>query len=252
MLIQAGCDVNYLKEHGRAFVESFASHDNDVRLIISNDVRNPIKHFPMIDDIQKRWEHYDHLYTLYDIDNIQHIYKHLNVYDQFKADRKSPEDWRIYYSCLRFLDIPMNQPVLITDIDAYQRKPFTIPDDVDLGLYFRLNNNVGANDWERLGMKIAAGLVYINPASEAARAFVKALQLFMTSTLPLRWFIDQRAIYEAWKQTKITHPDMKVLDFASDHRYLDWEFRDDSYIWTGKGARKYTSQKYIEGKKQYE
>jgi hypothetical protein len=63
--------------------------------------------------------------------------------------------------------------------------------------------------------------------------------------LELKWFNDQIALNHIMSQV----PDEHVHKF--DGNFMDWEFRDGTTIWTGKGPRKYDNVRYVEMQNKY-
>ena len=62
---------------------------------------------------------------------------------------------------------------------------------------------------------------------------------------PIAWFLDQVAISETYESMK----DRYSYQYF-DAKFMDWEFKDGTTIWTGKGPRKYDNPTYV-AKKQY-
>ena len=61
------------------------------------------------------------------------------------------------------------------------------------------------------------------------------------------WFSDQVALYRAYKE--ILESNLIIHKFSPEE--MDWEFNENSCIWTAKGDRKVNS-KYLAEKKKYE
>jgi hypothetical protein len=114
-----------------------------------------------------------------------------------------------------------------------------------MGVYLRLDNIAGANLYEQMGMLVAAGILYIPWHKRELAEILKAELL----NQPIRWFCDQHAILKVYRAlTQETQPPV-IYDFAVTE-WLDWEFVEDSYIWTGKGDRKH-SEKYLNEKSKH-
>jgi hypothetical protein len=154
---------------------------------------------------------------------------------------------RVYYACNRFIVAPLFlencNSMLIVDYDSFCRKDFEWPKEV-FGLFLRdpLPGTVGL---EHYGTHVAAGVVlYSREGLEIARAVSDVIR----SNEP-QWFIDQAALYNVYEQF-IKNNDVhenecvygKFKQFGSE--WIDWEFENNSIVWTGKGNRK-TSEKYL-------
>ena len=61
------------------------------------------------------------------------------------------------------------------------------------------------------------------------------------------WYADQIALYSSYQELKD-----KVSCFKFNISHMDWEFSESSYIWTGKGNRKYKNKKYLKRKEELE
>ena len=145
-----------------------------------------------------------------------------------------------FYACNRFLvaeEYLEPAGVLITDVDCYFNK--ALPDiEEDVGIFLR--------EYEKFpGMKVAAGILWLNN-TEKARLFITRVREIITSQ-PLVWYADQLALYKAYNEYK-----NNTSFFIFDNTHMDWEFNDDSYMWTGKGNRKFHNTTYLKKKRHYE
>jgi hypothetical protein len=110
-------------------------------------------------------------------------------------------------------------------------KPFTFPQQ---------NSGYFPRDYEHQPeLKVAAGALYL---TESAIGICHRI-IEELNYLELRWFADQIAISRAFADD--------VSSFRFDNKFMDWEFSDNSCIWTGKGDRKYNNEKYLEKKNYY-
>ena len=64
----------------------------------------------------------------------------------------------------------------------------------------------------------------------------------------LRWFVDQVALYEQYIEEGWDKRS-DFIDFGAN--VMDWQFLPDSYIWTGKGDRKYNNTTYVNKKVEF-
>lgn len=143
-----------------------------------------------------------------------------------------------FYASNRFLtgsNFLTEEGLLITDIDCFfLRKMPTIKESV--GLFLR--------PYERSEqMKVAAGIVWLS-GDAASRNFIQAVAENIYARKDA-WYVDQLALYDEYK--KLNTP---VFRFQKYH--MDWTFQEDSFMWTGKGNRKYKDVIYLERKKVYE
>ena len=241
--IYAACDTDYYLNHGVAFSKSAASHGHQAIIHIT----------PNFDrDFKVQAEQIVEIYKKIKETNLlpherQFVPPPLLAQGMYKQDIR---DNRAYYACLRFFFLPIlleafpNNEFLVLDIDSYLMDEIYIDDDVDLGLYLRENNDMGGSEFEKQGMKVAAGAIYV---TSAAKDFVYDVAKFLEQN-ESRWFIDQHAIYQAYQTHKNS---LNILDFSKSN-FLDWEFKKGSKIWTGKGDRKNSNQTYLNQKKIYE
>jgi len=145
-------------------------------------------------------------------------------------------DPKVYYCCDRFLlarDLLAMDPglsVVTVDIDSLVINPFPIL-DIDLGLWLRPH--------EVKGMNLLAGMCYF---SDLSLDFVYTAAIKMNQTNFKNWFDDQKALWETYQEYDFDGVEFR--DFAGS-KYLDWEWKSDSNIWTGKGARKHTDPVYV-------
>ena len=138
-----------------------------------------------------------------------------------------------FYSAEKYLT---HEGLLITDIDCYFNYAMPPPQD-DVGLFFRLNHPDH--------MKIAAGIVWYK-GTEKSKQFARAVAANIKK-LPDKWFVDQIALLLAFREYEGC-----INFFSFSHLHMDWEFNDGSYMWTGKGPRKYNNPIYLGKKQKYD
>jgi hypothetical protein len=157
---------------------------------------------------------------------------------------------RVYWACDRFFTAArmlewyntdqtrVFNSLVIVDTDCLVLHHFQEPES-SIGLFFREPLKT-TNEWESSGTLVAAGLVYVKNDS-MGRNFLERV----TSRInrgPVKWFLDQVAIADAAAK----------LDPSSMHHFdstvLDWEFKERTTIWTGKGDRKFTNTQYLQKK----
>lgn len=150
-------------------------------------------------------------------------------------------DARVYFSCDRFLlardliALDDSLSVLTIDVDSLIMKPFPdYTDEYDLGLWLRPNN---PQIQEQSGL--LAGMCLF---SDYSLDFITEAAAKMEAAGFKRWFEDQHALWETYKLYDITT--VEFIDFSTT-KVMDWEFKDDTILWTGKGPRKHHNKKYV-------
>ena len=221
----AACDSNYFMKFAPAFLASIAKN---TKLNAHIHVINPTDEvFALACYLNSRVEN-TVTYTFQDSD--------LSHYTQ--------EQKRALYASLRFLVAPFLlqrcDDLIILDIDCMVMHPFNFPKDYSVG-YFPRKPLEGTVGWEQEGTKVAAGCVYFSKdAMNVCNAVADTL-----SGLELRWFNDQIALNHVFSQVP------EELSWKYDWTFMDWEFKDGTIIWTGKGPRKYDNPKYVAMQKKY-
>lgn len=150
---------------------------------------------------------------------------------------------RALYASLRFMVVPALLPhakkILILDIDCLVMNDFEFPEK-PVG-YFPREPLAGTVGWEQEGTKCAAGCVYFD---ESAQNVTETISETLGS-LPLQWFNDQIALNHVISQL----PEDACHKY--DGNFMDWEFKQGTTIWTGKGPRKYDNKTYVDEQKRY-
>lgn len=157
---------------------------------------------------------------------------------------------RTYYSINRFLVTPEIfkscsgvSGILVVDVDCIFNKKFDFPEE-DIGLFLR-EPLPGTFGWEKEGTHVAAGVVWCKSKS---KRFLKNVSENIINHGNLTWFLDQVMLWRTFNDTsKKTFDTFRKFDSA----FMDWEFSEDSIMWTGKGDRKYNNTKYIERQNKY-
>lgn len=220
----AACDANYFKKFAPAFVSSIAensSYNIHIHVINPDD-----EVFALACYMNSRVSQHV-TYTFQDSD--------LSEYSQ--------EQKRALYASLRFLVAPFllshADALMILDIDCMVMKNFEFP-PYPVG-YFPREPLPGTVGWEAEGTKCAAGCVFLDrSALNVATAISETL-----GGLELKWFNDQIALNHVMSQL----PQTFLKKFDSD--FMDWEFKEGTAIWTGKGPRKYDNEIYVAKQHEY-
>ena len=220
----AACDANYFKRFAPAFVSSISSNSSTN---IHIHVINPDDEVLALACYLNSRVSQHVTYTFEDADLSQY----------------SSEQKRALYASLRFLVAPFllsyADQLLILDIDCMVMQNFEFP-AMPVG-YFPREPLPGTVGWEAEGTKCAAGCVFLDKsAMNIATAISETL-----SGLETKWFNDQIALNHVMTQV----PEEFVKKFDSD--FMDWEFKEGTAIWTGKGPRKYDNETYVAKQHEY-
>jgi hypothetical protein len=98
---------------------------------------------------------------------------------------------------------------------------------------------------ERDFMGVAGGVIGVRPTPRALEFFARAVDRI--GLLGDReFFSDQLAFHQVLGELG---PRLRVAHLPQP--YIDWEFAADSFIWTGKGRRKYESEAYLAEERLY-
>jgi|TARA_B100001094_G_scaffold328543_1_gene389170 hypothetical protein len=219
-VVFAACDREYFYEHAPSLIYSL----NDIGKDIHIHICDPTGRVHRLESLLRQ-----------DIDvDITFTYNEIGA---------TPIDVRAYYSCLRFMILPeiikSADKVLTVDTDCIFMNDFDYP-DTPTG-YFPRQSLQGTIGWEAKGTKVAAGCVYMDRrALPIANAVTERI-----SEGPMRWFIDQISLAEVFERVE----DKDITKF--DGNFMDWEFIDNTVIWTGKGPRKYENKKYVAAKNNF-
>ena len=230
-VVYAACDSKYFMDHAAPFIYSA----NDIGKNVHIHICNPTDEVWTKSIILNADTDIRVTYTANDLDM------------STSGDHQGPvqeEAERTYYACLRFLylqDIVVRaSKVLALDIDCLLMKKFDFP-TAPIG-YFPRESLSGTVGWEQQGTKVAAGIFYIEDYAHAVASQICR----RIEQGPFDWFLDQIALSE-------------VMDFVPKERveefneyFMDWNFRDGSVIWTGKGDRKFNNIKYVKAKKEFD
>lgn len=214
--IFAACDHKYFNEHAPAFVQSAdKANVKAIHIHVVNPLMETFALATLLNSLTKA--------------RITYTFHDTPVPDAY-------EKARTLYACTRFLVLPQivrtAKKVLTLDIDCMVMQPFEFP-NTPVGYFPR--EPIGSGDWETEGTKVAAGAVYVTEnALQVCDAIHEQIQ-----KVPLRWFADQIVLNAVMSQV----PEEAVTKF--DGQFMDWEFKEGTTIWTGKGARKHDNPTYV-------
>ena len=153
-----------------------------------------------------------------------------------------PEELRTYFACARLMLLPdilecSDSPVFVIDADGIFIAPidmnFTDKPHADICLCLR---DTAGKPGQDIHLEVAAGAIWVTP-NPATRSFFNAVrrgvELEFSQGSPA-WFLDQKVLAVQVKEARAT---TRILNIKP--KYVDWDFRQDSIIWTGKGNRKH-------------
>lgn len=153
---------------------------------------------------------------------------------------------RVYYACSRFIRLAeiidgLSRDILCLDADSLVTNhidlDFTDKSAADICLVRRDLNGPAEEH-----LAVAAGSIWLRPSGRT-RAFVHDIARDIVSAFSEdhpEWFLDQVIL----KRQIVAHRDLlRVYNIKS--KYADWQFRDDSIIWSGKGERKENHLYYV-------
>ena len=230
-VVYAACDSKYFMEHAAPFIYSANDIGKDVHIHICNPTEDVwTKSIILNADTDVRVT-----YTANDIN--------LNTAGDHQGP-VAPEAERTYYACLRFLylqDIVLKaSKVMALDIDCLLMRPFDFPTTA-IG-YFPRDPLPDTAGWEQKGTRVAAGIFYIEDHAHAV-----ASQIGNRIGLgPFNWFLDQIALAEVVDFI----PKDQVTEY--DDNFMDWNFKQGTAIWTGKGDRKHNNITYVKAKNEFD
>jgi len=216
--ILASCDAKYLYDHAKGLVSSCALAKNNVHIHVTNPT-------------DKEHQYLEYLKVGYSM-----MYSEGNMttsYDTIDISKYNNNQKKTFYACNRFIVAPeiVKSDVLILDVDCYLMQHID-PIDCDIGLFYRPNEN--HKEWGGLAAKVAAGVLYSSKNSLDFFTYVKEYIL----SNKLNWYVDQVALYKAYN----FYSNKKYYIF--DNKFMDWDFKSGTKIWTGKGPRKYMNSTY--------
>lgn len=223
VLIFSACDMGYL--------------EYAVSLILSIDMFSPGHVFVL------------HLInpTQAGFDQLQEIVTELNntkvfiSYETTDLSNLTLDQQRAYFASARFLQIKRlltdySVPVFSVDADSLIVNPFDMDfsDKADAQVILvRRDRDMTPGSPEHLA--VATGSIWLAPL-ENVITFLERVSddidlAFEDGTLA--WFVDQKVFYRQMKQMQ-----KHVHFYNIKRKYADWQFRDTSIVWAGKGGLK--------------
>lgn len=221
----AACDGVYLWKYSKGLVASSALAGNNLHLHVTNPSELDLKY----------------------VDYLKEVYKNLSIkkssitssYDTLPIAHYTEDQKRCFYACNRFIVAPeiVKGDVLILDIDSLiLRRIDNFREDI--GLYFRTGAviHTGVPHWGKKAKRVMAGSVYCKFKN---LDFMKDVKEFILRN-EMIWHVDQVALWMAYKNFKNL---VRCKPF--DNKFLDWHFKDDTSIWSGKHTSKDSNKTYM-------
>lgn len=165
----------------------------------------------------------------------------VRVFDVDLKD-KTEDERKAFYANYRFVSLAdylkdnRNQiETLFFDIDTLVKKDLAPVlnqyGNSDIALHTRLDRKLTSR-------KTMAGAIFFSAQKKNVSQFIQALGKKVKEKI-FAWYWDQETLYSQLcthrKKTKLAHLEQNCVD---------WEFNDDSIVWTGKGPRKDEDEKY--------
>ena len=201
-----GCNVDYFRKWGRVFGLSVRSHAPWAHV-----------HYHVFDGVEQDIEFcQQHEFTV-SVEPTPHSYN------------QTVEQRRAFWSNMRWVRaaemFDANTPVISIDADSIMVRPLSQQQFLQ-----DLEHSWVPTAPKREQLSLASAVGYGN---DNARKIYVDMMLDRYNNGTLAWADDQRFL-----DVMIGQDQIKTMDL----RYTDFKFREDSYIWTGKGDRKFKTK----------
>lgn len=152
---------------------------------------------------------------------------------------------RTYYACVRFIRLSellseLNMPILCLDADSLIVNPidfnFSNKEQAQFCILRRdLHTQVSDN------RSVANGSIWLTPTAGVQNLIKNVAQDINNAFAEgvAAWYLDQIVMGRQIKSPQIT-----VSVFNITTKYADWDFRDTSIVWAGKGTRKHMDMRF--------
>jgi len=177
---------------------------------------------------------------------LRHTRLHISLEDVDLTDM-SAERRRAYFASMRFLRLSevmrsLGGAVLCVDADSLFVSPldgdFTNKANAEICLVRREQEGKDTPDH----LRVANGSIWIRP-TEGALDWLDAVAKELAGLFAgdgAEWFVDQAVVarqLDAFRR--------RVVALNIKPRYADWEFRQGSVLWAGKGQRKFADLRFV-------
>ena len=194
--------------------------------------------YPLVNSILENTSNHIHINIVNSEEKENFDLTHDNVSFSFTNLSAPP---RALLASYRFLMLPeilqRVKKVLVIDADSIVNKHIDFPDS-DWGLFLR-EPLPGTRGIEHYGSHVAAGAVFMTAKALPIANWISTNIKKIGEESSWPWFVDQLVLYKAYENFKDQY-NFKAIEPS----FIDWEFNDDTSIWTGKGPRKYNNTKF--------
>ena len=228
-VIFSACDDSYFREHGGALIHSADDIGKDIHFHVCNPSEQT-------KDLQDKIINNTKVKVSFTSHNINvdsgPLYEKIPI--SYGVSRRKSH---VYYACMRFFlarkILEAADKVLIVDTDSVFMNDFDWPKE-NYGFYPRLGSPPHR--------ATAAGVVYFQkPALETLHLLEEKIY-----SLPWQWGVDQESLSYYFSNV------VKEKSHIFDKTFLDWNFIEDTVLWTGKGDHKRLNKTYIETKNKFD
>ena len=166
-----------------------------------------------------------------------------NSSNSFNKSKKAAYCANIRAKVLHYLMTRGDEYILYLDADSIVRKDleelFLLIKDTDLIIFRR-------DEQQDSRTKVLTSVIGINNNVRSLRFIENWKRFMIQDRIIYSWFSDQTYFYKSM----LKHPDVKVSPLPA--LYVDSGFENKSFIWNGKGNRKYKSREYTKEMQSYE
>lgn len=182
-----------------------------------------------------------------DVNNIEYSYSNLKLdntnikyWNSIKYTEKNAYCANIRVKIINQL-LDNNEWILYIDADSIVRKSLNYFFK-EIKLYDLSAHYCDKKKYYKNGFRIRTGVLGINNSS-----IMKEFMNYYSNKINLfEWFSDQDTLQDTYLNYK------KNIKFNKiNSKYIDWNFKNESHIWTGKGESKYNNQNYINEEKKF-
>jgi hypothetical protein len=230
-VIFAACNDSYFREHGGALIHSADDIGKDIHFHVCNPTKET-------KDLQEKIINNTKVNVSFTSHNIEVDSGPLSEELKWQAPNLSTRrKCHVYYACMRFFlarkILEVADRVLIVDTDSVFMNDFEWPKE-NYGFYPRPGSPPHR--------ATAAGVVYFQkPALETLHLLEEKIY-----SLPWEWGVDQESLGYYFNDV------VKEWSYLFDKTFLDWNFLENTVLWTGKGDQKRWNKKYVETKNKFD
>ncbi len=154
---------------------------------------------------------------------------------------------KTYYACSRFIQLedvltPDGPSIFCIDADSlfvnFIDEDISDKEDLDVCLVIRNRATDNAPD----PLAVAVGSIWLRPTESSIRLIRDVAQDLRNAFVAgnLHWFVDQEVFAQ-----RILSPLRDIRAYNIKRKYADWDFSENSILWSGKGDRKNFDLRYL-------